>query len=153
MGNLRIFLWMALLFLVWLNVDAWMKDYGAKPAPAPAAATTPAAAQSAAQPASSLTESVPTLGETQPASPAAQASVPGSDVTPPSATLRVVTDVLDLDVSLTGGDLVRADLLKYPVRKDNPATGRNSARPGRSTGWPTARTSSSCRSPGPTGRA
>jgi YidC/Oxa1 family membrane protein insertase len=120
MGNLRIFLWMALLFLVWLNVDAWMKDYGAKPAPAPAAATTPAAAQGAAQPASSLTESVPTLGETQPASPAAQASVPGSDVTPPSATLRVVTDVLDLDVSLTGGDLVRADLLKYPVRKDNP---------------------------------
>jgi len=118
MGNLRIFLWMALLFLVWLNIDAWMKDYGAKPAPA--SSSTPAAQQGAATPASSLTESVPTLGEAQPAAPAAQGAVPGGAVTPPSATVRVVTDVLDLDVSLTGGDLVRADLLKYPVRKDNP---------------------------------
>jgi len=118
MGNLRIFLWMALLFLVWLNVDAWMKDYGAKPAPA--AATVPAGQPGATAPASSLTESVPTLGEAQPAAAAAQGEVPGDAVARPDATVRVVTDVLDLDVSLTGGDLVRADLLKYPVRKDDP---------------------------------
>ncbi len=31
--------------------------------------------------------------------------------------MRVVTDVLDLDISLQGGDLVRADLLKYPRDK------------------------------------
>jgi YidC/Oxa1 family membrane protein insertase len=31
--------------------------------------------------------------------------------------VRVVTDVLDLDVSLQGGSLLRADLLKYPQRK------------------------------------
>ena len=32
-------------------------------------------------------------------------------------TMRVVTDVLDLDISLQGGDLLRADLLKYPLDK------------------------------------
>ena len=122
MGNLRIFLWVALLFLVWLNVDAWMKDYGAKPAPAPAATTATAAQPGAAAPASSLTESVPTLGEAQPVAPGATGAVPNEAVVPPAATVRVVTDVLDLDVSLTGGDLVRADLLKYPVRKDDPDT-------------------------------
>ena len=31
--------------------------------------------------------------------------------------VRVVTDVLDLDMSLQGGDLLRADLLKYPQDK------------------------------------
>ena len=28
MDNPRVFLWLALLFLMWLNFDAWMKDYG-----------------------------------------------------------------------------------------------------------------------------
>jgi len=122
MGNQRIFLWLALLFLVWLNVDAWMKDYGAKPAPAvpPAAMSGAAADGTVAPPASSLAESVPTIGETQAAAPAADGAVPGATIVPPASTVRVVTDVLDLDVSLTGGDLVRADLLKYPVRKDDP---------------------------------
>jgi YidC/Oxa1 family membrane protein insertase len=120
MGNQRIFLWIALLFLVWLNIDAWMKDYGAKPEPA--ASTAPAAQPGTAAPASSLTESVPTLGEAQPAAAAAASTVPGQAIEPPAATVRVVTDVLDLDVSLTGGDLVRADLLKYPVRKEDPDT-------------------------------
>jgi YidC/Oxa1 family membrane protein insertase len=122
MGNQRIFLWLALLFLVWLNVDAWMKDYGAKPASTPAATSTPAAPGASSAPASGLTESVPTLGEVQPAAPAAEGAIPGNGVAPPAATVRVVTDVLDLDVSLTGGDLIRADLLKYPVRKDDPDT-------------------------------
>jgi YidC/Oxa1 family membrane protein insertase len=75
-----------------------------------------------APPASSLAESVPTIGETQAAAPAADGAVPGATIVPPASTVRVVTDVLDLDVSLTGGDLVRADLLKYPVRKDDPDT-------------------------------
>ena len=32
----------------------------------------------------------------------------------------MVTDVLDLTVSLEGGDLVRADLLNYPQAKNTP---------------------------------
>ena len=117
MPNQRIFLWLAFLFLVWLNVDAWMKDYGsaAKPAAAPAATTAPAAAA-----ASGLTDALPTVaGEPAGAAPAAPADA-GMAMPAVGATIRVVTDVLDLDVSLTGGDIVRADLLEYPLRKDDP---------------------------------
>ncbi len=32
--NPRILLWGALLFLAWLNFDAWMKDYGPAAQPA-----------------------------------------------------------------------------------------------------------------------
>ena len=117
MPNQRIFLWLAFLFLVWLNVDAWMKDYGsaAKPAAAPAATTAPAATA-----ASGLTDALPTVaGEPAGAAPAAPADA-GMAMPAVGATIRVVTDVLDLDVSLTGGDIVRADLLEYPQRKDDP---------------------------------
>ena len=40
MQNPRIFLWLGLLFVLWLNVDAWMKDYTGAPAPT-AGPTTP----------------------------------------------------------------------------------------------------------------
>ena len=34
MDQQRIFLWVGLLLVLWLNVDAWMKDQGAPAAPA-----------------------------------------------------------------------------------------------------------------------
>jgi YidC/Oxa1 family membrane protein insertase len=39
---------------------------------------------------------------------------------PPGAPVHVVTDVLDIGVSLRGGELERADLLQYPLHKDTP---------------------------------
>jgi YidC/Oxa1 family membrane protein insertase len=61
------------------------------------------------------------------AAPAASATVE------PAPVVHVVTDLLDLDISLAGGELSRADLLQYPVEKgqdqrvrllnrDNPAS-------------------------------
>ena len=37
-----------------------------------------------------------------------------------AGTVRVVTDVLDMDISLAGGELVRADIRQYPQHKDDP---------------------------------
>ena len=34
--------------------------------------------------------------------------------------IKVKTDVLDLSIDLNGGDLVRSDLLRYPINKDDP---------------------------------
>jgi YidC/Oxa1 family membrane protein insertase len=120
MPNLRIFLWLALLALVWFNVATWMKDYGHGAAKAPAPAATQAPAGAAPSP---LSESLPELAG--PASPAPAAgnapAVAGEPAPTAGAVVRVITDVLDMDVSLTGGDIVRADLLAYPVRKDDPA--------------------------------
>jgi YidC/Oxa1 family membrane protein insertase len=62
---------------------------------------------------------VPTGEAAAPGTPAAP-SADGAVAAPAPAaqpTVRVVTDVLDLDISLQGGDLLRADLLKYPRDK------------------------------------
>lgn len=142
--NARMFLWLGLVLALWINYETWQRDYALPPPPPvatnperlaidggglagnipqakPPAATAPTVAvePSTAAPTASLAgvPGVPTAAT--PATPAAT-----------SATLRVTTDVLDLDVSLRGGDLVRADLLKYPlvkgedrrVRLLNPAT-------------------------------
>src|SRR4029453_2030354 len=37
-----------------------------------------------------------------------------------AAIIHVTTDVLSLDISTRGGELIRADLLQYPVAKNNP---------------------------------
>jgi YidC/Oxa1 family membrane protein insertase len=118
MANPRIYLWAAVALLLWMNLVQWNRDYGARSAPA--TAQEPAAPQPGAgtpPPASSL----PELPAAPPAQPSATAPAPGaSAVKPPetaAARVRVVTDVLDVDVSLVGGNLVRADLLAYPHDK------------------------------------
>ena len=129
MDNQRIFIWLGLLFVLWLNVDAWMKDYGAGSAPAPTQTSQPAPAaqmpEAGSEATPGLADALPSIGSAAPtAAPAAATAAPpepGAETLPqPGNTVRVVTDVLDLDVSLEGGALVRADLLEYPVKKDTP---------------------------------
>ncbi|MBS0613846.1 MAG: membrane protein insertase YidC [Proteobacteria bacterium] len=151
MVNQRVFLWLALAAVLFLNYQTWMHDY--PPAAMPAAATTssapsaaggtladavPSIAAPSAAPAGSATSSaattasnaaalsaaVPTPGGTVVAtsnSALAGAAAPGV-ATPASKAplLHVRTDVLDLDISLAGGELVRSDLLAYPLHKDDP---------------------------------
>jgi YidC/Oxa1 family membrane protein insertase len=119
MDNPRLYLWIGLALLAWMNVVQWNRDYGA-PA-APPAATTSAQAPDAGAAAQGQLPSVPTgqaAAASTPAAPAADASMAAAPAaTGPAPSVRVVTDVLDLDISLQGGDLVRADLLKYPRDK------------------------------------
>ncbi len=122
MDQQRVFLWVGLLLVLWLNVEAWMKD-AAAPAPA-APGTTEIPADSAAAPAptatgGALAEELPNVGgET------AAVKTPGAVETPAggAASIRIVTDVLDLDLNLVGGEFVRADLPGYPREKDDPTT-------------------------------
>jgi YidC/Oxa1 family membrane protein insertase len=118
MANPRIYLWVAVALMLWMNLVQWNRDYGERRAPA--AAATPAQPEAARAP----TTADATLPEL-PAVPAPQtpAAAPAGDapVAQPAeasqARVRVVTDVLDVDVSLQGGNLVRADLLTYPHDK------------------------------------
>ena len=118
----RVLLWVGLLLLVYLNVNAWMKDY------APAARETPVTeskpADPAAKPSDSFSAELPSVtSETRPET---------APVTPPPATdagssvqsgkVRIVTDVFDMDASLAGVELYRADIIQYPMHKDDPAT-------------------------------
>ena len=118
MDNPRLFLWIGLALLAWMNVIQWNRDYGA----GPAVATAPAASNSAATPAGNAPQGqLPSV----PNAPAAAATTPGAEGAAAAAPVvagnaprvRVLTDVLDLDISLQGGDLVRADLVKYPRDK------------------------------------
>jgi YidC/Oxa1 family membrane protein insertase len=112
MDNIRLFVWAALAGILLLNYQAWQRDY----AP-PAAAATPATTTSE----SPRDEPLPSLpveasnGSATPAVPTAPTAASQSTVQAP--TIRVVTDVLDMQISTRGGELVRADLLHYPKVK------------------------------------
>lgn len=115
----RILLWAA-LGLIWLWVyQTYQQDYG----PRPPAAT----AERPAETAPALTETaapdLPDLPDLPPATTAeTPAEVPSPVAAAPAETLRVITDVHDIEIDLTGGVIVEAELPDYPVAKDEPDT-------------------------------
>jgi YidC/Oxa1 family membrane protein insertase len=121
MPNLRFILWLALASVLYYNYLTWQHDYA--PPPVPAAHSAPAGAAGP----KTLGDSVPTAAA--PASSAAPAPAEAS-TTPPApgapaaagaaGAVHVVTDVLDMDLSLRGGEIERADLPQYPLHKDTP---------------------------------
>jgi YidC/Oxa1 family membrane protein insertase len=122
MDNPRLFLWIGLALLAWMNIIQWDRDYGAQSA-ATTATTASSATSSAVAPAAPGTaaSSLPALPSAT--APVADAPAAATQATATSAaaaaapSVRVVTDVIDMDISLQGGDLLRADLLQYPRDK------------------------------------
>jgi len=115
MKNPRILLWTALALVLWLNYQAWLKDY--TPQGATTAVTNP---QSSAKTSHDLSAEIPkpasVNGEAvHSVTPAVVASEPDSSSA--AGFVRVRTDVLDLDISRQGGTLQRVDLLLYPKVK------------------------------------
>jgi YidC/Oxa1 family membrane protein insertase len=134
--NLRLALWALLGMALFLNYQMWSHDYTDVLPPAPVGAN--------ATPALPLDSTVPTAtlpSATQPATsaaaPGAAASAPGSAAgasagavvdsahalvaeSPLAPSVHVLTDVLEAEVSLAGGELRRVDLLAYPVAKNTP---------------------------------
>jgi len=123
MKNPRLLLWGGLLFVLWLNFNAWMKD--SPPAPPPASAEAPAAAPATTAgmaDANGLAGELPSVVGTAPAAAAAPAPAPGAAIIPANdaGRVHVRTDVLDIDLNLAGGEVIRADLPEYPRHKDEP---------------------------------
>ncbi|MCL4722396.1 MAG: membrane protein insertase YidC, partial [Gammaproteobacteria bacterium] len=114
MDNIRIFLWVALLMLLWLVVQAWEHTFQTPPAALPGTGTelspTPAL-EAPALPALQAAPDAPPSVAIAPAAPAEPATVPP---------VRIRTDVLDLELDLKGGNLRQALLPSYPVHKDQP---------------------------------
>ena len=134
--NLRMILWATLAMALLMNYVTWLHDYppaapvvdqaastGAQSVPG--AGTNAAPALGAAVP--SLTAptapAAPTLGAAENVAGTASAGAPlapAAAVVPAARRVHVVTDVLDVEVSLEGGELTRADLLAYPLVKGQP---------------------------------
>lgn len=112
MNQTRSLLAFALLFVAYLIWNQWQADYRTPQpaAPAPAATTATAGSSSAATPAVPAASGTPTPTPVVPAAPATPAPAASRQL------VTVTTDVLRLAIDTEGGSLVRADLLKYPVK-------------------------------------
>ena len=120
-NNPRLYLWVALGMLVFLNVEYWMRDYGPRPGEAQAPV---AGAAAPATPVNELGNRVPQGAQSSAAAAAQPAAVPAAPAAAAGDTAPVVhvhTDVMDLDISTRGGTLTRADLLAYPKVKGESA--------------------------------
>jgi YidC/Oxa1 family membrane protein insertase len=114
MDKLRPYVWIALAGLLYVTYLTWIQDYPLAPepvavAPPPAASISSLPALPGAASVSSPTAPVPVATPSAVTAPIA-----------PAEKITVRTDVLDMTISLQGGDLERADLLKYPMGKDEP---------------------------------
>jgi YidC/Oxa1 family membrane protein insertase len=132
MPNIRLMLWGVLAAILFLNYQTWLHDYEPQGVPAaeiskgtgtgPAASAPNTLANSVPQAPSAAPVPVPQApSAVSPPSPAAtQAASAASDSEAPSIPLHVSTDVLEIGISLKGGELDQADLKDYPLRKDTP---------------------------------
>jgi len=126
MENQRLLIWATFGMLLWLTYQSWTQDYG----PQPADVAQPSADESLQPPTDA--ESLPALPQTNtdsaldapqiteqtPAAQPATEDVPADD----SKIIRVVTDVMDVEINTRGATLQRATLSRYPVAKDQPDT-------------------------------
>ena len=124
MTNTRPVLLFALLLVGYFLYGAWQQDYNAPAVPAAAGASAPAATATA--PAGAVGQNpadVPSATTSSAATPTAPtAVVPGSVPNDSAPRIEVRTDVLRVTISATGGSLVGASLLNYPVDPKDKAT-------------------------------
>lgn len=116
MDNTRLFLWLGLVAMLWLNYSAFVADRAPVPAP-PIPTQAPAPSTPTATLPELENEPVPQTHE-GPAAPGALPAGPAQQ--PPAMPIHVHTDVFDIVIDTHGGDIVRADLPEYPVEKDRP---------------------------------
>ena len=116
MDNLRLILFFALLFVLFLIWEAWQQDYGPQPQPQ-------VAEQRVAEPPNAA--DTPSVPADAPPAATAESLLPEVEVAPVPATpshplasgqrIHVVTDTLDVMIDTRGGDIRRVDLTTYPV--------------------------------------
>ncbi len=109
MDNQRLFLFVALSFVMLLLWQAWVEDYG--PAPQVADSSGVTATTEEAMPATNGAD----IPAAVTAGSAPEVSLPDSDLLAQGEMIEVETDLFRVHISTTGGDLRQVDLLKYPA--------------------------------------
>jgi len=120
MENQRLLIWGLFGLLAWITYQTWVQDYAPKPVAIP---TQPQEQAEFVSPddGGELPElSAPADGGQDDLLPLGPDEEPAEERV--AATIRVVTDVLDIEISTEGGTLQSATLLGYPVAKDDPNT-------------------------------
>jgi len=121
MDNIRIILLFSLAFIVMLIWQAWNEDFGPKPQPRTAASES---ASSAAKPTAGATPEVPSAPikpETGVTSQTPAVPTPDGRVADlESGTVKVVTDLMTLELDMRGGSILNLFLNDYPVSLEQP---------------------------------
>ncbi len=123
MDSQRSLLYVALIFVCFMLWQAWVSDHA--PEPSLTSAPTGNAASTAGTPPSgeaALSTDVPEAGQGQMSAPAQSSPSPqtaGEAVTV-GQKIHIKTDVLDLEISTRGGDIVSAKLPTYSVSVERP---------------------------------
>jgi YidC/Oxa1 family membrane protein insertase len=124
MENQRLLIWATFGMLMWLTYQAWTRDYG--PQPADVSPTTTDESLQLPDNAQNLPTLPAITTDSAVDAPQIEAQAPpvqdATDVTDEGEIIRVVTDVLQVEINTRGGALQRATLGKYPVAKDKPDT-------------------------------
>jgi YidC/Oxa1 family membrane protein insertase len=124
-ANLRVFLWALFGAALLLNYEFWTREFPptvAPSSPAPNQVRAPFGNSAPVAPAPSSPAAPSSSASSEAAPSSAAVAAPTSTALPAASapSVHVVTDVLDLTVSLDGGNLVRAELLAYPQQKNTP---------------------------------
>ena len=123
MDNQRLLIWASFGLAVWITYQTWIQDYA--PQPVAKMATAISQFESASE-----VEDLPELDVPINDVPSASLSMKrvgpqlNTDFTTTTTTsnIRVITDVLDIEISTEGGTLQSARMLNYPITKDQPNT-------------------------------
>ena len=115
MDNVRVILWAVLASLLWLAATQWQRTY--TPVPEVVTETSIRKAAQSTLPAVPSDNSDGVPGVPQGDSPAV---VDTTKTVDQPALITVKTDVLDISISMSGGNLVQAYLPRYPLSKDEP---------------------------------
>ena len=111
MDNVRLILWATFGLVLWFTYRAWLLEY---PPEAPVEQTP--AGQASDDLATGEEADLPRLDQLDGAAP--QLPQPAGQGAEPDRPIRIRTDVFDAIIDGRGGDLVRVDLLDYPVDKN-----------------------------------
>ncbi len=110
MENQRTLLYITLFFMLFMIWQAWEQDYGPKPAPIPVEAK--ANVDTSIPQAADIIDDTPGV-----ASPAA--TVPRAEMTPAKGKIiKIITDVMVLEINTEGGTIGKLNLRKYPKSAD-----------------------------------
>jgi len=112
MDRIRFALWFCLLGAIWICYITWTEENRPEE-PAAVADDLPVIPESDLPTVTEDGGSIPVISSTPEIVESPEAAVP-------SRLIHVETDVLDVYIDLDGGDIVRADVMDYPVDKANP---------------------------------
>jgi YidC/Oxa1 family membrane protein insertase len=124
MDNRRLFLFAALVLVAFLIYQAWMRDYGPK---TPSSTQTAVATTAAPAATVAVTPEIPAAPGATSATATTSGATAGGPVLRPGSqpagqAIEVRTNLLDVTINTAGGELQRAELLKYPIELHKPAT-------------------------------